>query len=68
MRHFICFKHKDLCCRVCVEKNHVFPECNVADLYEMNQNLVKDIVANFFENRAADEEEEVLGNADARSY
>ena len=53
---------------MCVEKNHVFPECNVADLYEMNQNLVKDIVANFFENRAADEEEEVLGNADARSY
>jgi len=70
VRHFICFPHKDLCCRVCVEKNHVHSGCNVADLYEMNQSLVKDIVANFFERREGDEGEyeDVPDNQDAQSY
>ena len=69
VRHFICFYHKDLCCRVCVEKNHTTANCNVADLYEMNQSLVKDIIANFFERREGEEAEyeEVMEN-DANSY
>jgi len=52
-----------------VEKNHVNAQCNVADLYEMNQNLVKDIVANFFERRDESREyEESNEKQDAQSY
>lgn len=70
VRHFICFPHKDLCCRVCVEKNHMYSSCNVADLYEMNQSLVKDIVANFLERKDEEDCQDggIIDREDARSY